>query len=215
MDARQEAPRLTQHWWLRASVWEIVIAERLVLGEQRARCHEQKFFERGKRLQLRRTSESAGIERTLRHACDSIRLERAGRGWRVTLCPRIQAILERFPWFTGRRWHVTSALVDRLLSTQTPQIEPESWAIVAARWRVTAPKRCPQCPALLCLDPTTCEAKVARDERARNAVFASPAGAAAPLAGTGTVRASACDARAFAASNTDTAHCTPAETALT
>src|SRR5450432_1983514 len=120
-----------------------------------------------------------------------------------------------FPWFTGQRWRVTSALVDRFLSTQTPQIEPESWAIVAARLRVTAPKRCPRCPAILCLDPTTCEAKVARDQRARSAAFASPAGAAALPAGTGTARASACDARAFAASNTDTAHCIPAETALT
>ena len=51
-----------QRWWLRASVRAIVIAERLVLGEQRARCHEQKFFERGQRCQLRRERECGDRE---------------------------------------------------------------------------------------------------------------------------------------------------------
>jgi len=60
----------------------------------------------------------------------------------------------------------------------------------------------------------TCTAKVARDWRAQNAVFATLVGADAPRVGTDMARAFADDARASAASNSDTAHCTPAETAL-
>lgn len=61
-----------------------------MLGDQRASCDEQNIFERSERRQLWRPSERARIERVVRHARDSIRFERAGRGWRVTFCPLIR-----------------------------------------------------------------------------------------------------------------------------